>query len=100
MQHPGFFDRAGPFSLAEIARATGAEIAPGSDEDRRSDDVQPLNEAGPRHLSFLDNRKYLQQLAKTTAGACLVAPAFAARVPAGTAALRHQEAVSRLCPAL
>ena len=30
MEHPGFFERAGPFSLAEVAKATGAELAPGA----------------------------------------------------------------------
>ena len=34
MEHPGFFDRAGPFSLAEIARVTGAELAPNAEGAR------------------------------------------------------------------
>jgi UDP-3-O-[3-hydroxymyristoyl] glucosamine N-acyltransferase len=87
MEHPGFFDRAGPFSLAQVARATGAEIAQGAETERLVEDVLPLAEAGPVHLSFLDNRKYLSQLGATAAGACLVLPALANRVPPGTAAL-------------
>ena len=79
MEHPGFFDRAGPFSLAEVARATGAELASGADGSQSITDVRPLAVAGPSHLTFVDNRKYLAQLASCRAGACLIAPAFLAR---------------------
>ncbi|HEX7073538.1 MAG TPA: UDP-3-O-(3-hydroxymyristoyl)glucosamine N-acyltransferase [Hyphomicrobiaceae bacterium] len=87
MEHPGFFERAGPFPLAEVARAAAAELAPGADGDALISDVRSLADAGRDHVSFLDNRKYLPQLSATRAGACLVSPAFAARVPEGTAAL-------------
>lgn len=87
MEHPGFFERAGPFPLAEVARATGAELAAGADGSRPISDVRSLADAGSGHVSFVDNRKYLPQLATTGAEACLVAPAFASRVPEGTAAL-------------
>ena len=87
MQHPGFFDRAGPFPLEAVAKAAGAELAPGADPARLVHDVRPLSDAGPDDVSFLDNRKYLPQLETTRAGACLVVPAFVARVPAGAAAL-------------
>lgn len=87
MQHPGFFDRAGPFTVAELAKATGAELRPGADGARTLGDVKPLGEAGPGDISFLDNRKYLPQLAGTRAGAVLIQPALADRVPSATAAL-------------
>lgn len=87
MEHPGFFERAGPFPLVEVARAAGAELAPGEDGTRLISDVRSLADAGSDHVSFFDNRKYLPQLQAAQAGACLVSPAFAARVPAGTAAL-------------
>ena len=87
MQHPGFFDRAGPFALDRIAAAVGAEVAAGGDVERLVHDVKPLSEAGPNDVTFLDNRKYLAQLEGTRAGACLVQPALAARVPSGTVAL-------------
>ncbi len=82
-----FFDRAGPFSLAELAKTIGAELAEGADGAKVMRDVKPLSDAGPDDISFLDNRKYLTQLASTKAGACLVVPAFASRVPPGTAGL-------------
>jgi UDP-3-O-[3-hydroxymyristoyl] glucosamine N-acyltransferase len=87
MEHPGFFDRAGPFALEEIARATGAELAPGADGGLHVADIRPLGEAGGDHLAFLDNKKYLPLLSGTAAGACLVQPAFADRLPGGCAGL-------------
>lgn len=87
MEHPGFFERAGPFTLAEVASHTGAELPQGVDSSAHMDNVLPLMDAGPSHLSFIDNRKYLDALSRTSAGACLVAPAFAARVPSTTVAL-------------
>ncbi len=88
MQHPGFFERAGPFPLKLIAAKLGAELGAISDTMPDIEDVKPLGDAGPQHLAFFDNRKYLDQLAVTRAGGCLVAPAFAPRVPTSTAVLK------------
>jgi UDP-3-O-[3-hydroxymyristoyl] glucosamine N-acyltransferase len=88
MDHPGFFDRAGPFRLAEVAKAAEAELSAEGDGNRQISDVRALSDAGPDHVTFLDNRKYLPQLATSRAGACFVAPAFAARLTPGTGALR------------
>ena len=87
MEHPGFFERAGPYPLAEVAAAVGAELADGAEPDALIDDVRTLSDAGRTSIAFVDNMKYLPQLETTAAGACLVAPALAARVPAATAAL-------------
>jgi UDP-3-O-[3-hydroxymyristoyl] glucosamine N-acyltransferase len=51
------------------------------------EDVRPLDAAGPLDLTFIDNRKYVDALAYTKAGFCLVSPALSARVPAGTVAV-------------
>jgi UDP-3-O-[3-hydroxymyristoyl] glucosamine N-acyltransferase len=87
MEHPGFFDRAAPISLRVLADKLGAKLAVGADPDTLIQDVKALSDAARGDLAFLDNRKYLPQLEATRASACLVAPAFAARVPDGTAAL-------------
>ena len=87
MQHPGFFERAGPFTLERIAAICNVTLAPGAAATLTVTDVRPLSEAGAGHLAFFDNRKYLPQLAVTTASACLVDPAFADRVPTGTVPL-------------
>lgn len=88
MEHPGFFERAGPFSLADVAKATGAELAPGgAAAGTMIEDVRTLTDAGPRDLTFFNNRKYADRLKATRAGACLVLPAFAERVPPTTGRL-------------
>jgi UDP-3-O-[3-hydroxymyristoyl] glucosamine N-acyltransferase len=87
MEHPGFFERAAPVRVADLAAKIGAQLGPNADPDALVRNVRPLAEAGRDDLSFIENRKYMPQLASTQALACLVAPAFAARVPVGTAAL-------------
>ncbi len=87
MEHPGFFERTGPHTLSEVATAASAQVSGGANPDALIDDVRPLHEAGPTHVSFIDNKKYLPQLDLTKAGACLVIPSLAERVPAGTVAL-------------
>ncbi len=84
MDHPGFFQLAGPFTLADIAAATGATVPEGFDASRQVSNIRTLADAAADDLSFLDNRRYLPQLDTTKAGACFVAPAFLERVPAGT----------------
>lgn len=87
MEHPGFFERAGPFAVGELARRLEAELTPGADPTLSIADIKPLSDAGAGQMSFIDNRKYLDSLAGTKAAACLVAPALVARVPQGTVPL-------------
>ena len=54
MEHPGFFERAGPFSLADIAKATGAKLGSGADPIKSLKDVRPLSGATMRDLSVLE----------------------------------------------
>ena len=85
-----FFGRTGPHGLAVVAEAARAGLA-GDGADRHLRGVAPLQAAGPDELSFIDNRKYLDTLAATRAGAVIVHPDLAARVPPGTAALVTSE---------
>ncbi len=87
MQHPGFFDRAGPFELRRIAEHVGASLVHADDGGRPIEDVRPLRTAGPSHIAFFDNRRYAEQLDATDAGACIVSRADVPRVPAHAAAL-------------
>ncbi len=84
--------------MLQVAQATGAQVAEpdsassGEAGETGSDgvmlrDVRTLADAGRDDLAFLDNRKYLDQLEATRAGACLVAPAFVERVPKGVVPL-------------
>ncbi len=84
---PRFFQRAGPFTLGRVAEEAGAALPAGAAADRRMRAVAPLQAAGASDISFFHNRKYLPVLAQTRAGAVIVAPEFAGRVPAGTVAL-------------
>ncbi|MFN3075293.1 MAG: UDP-3-O-(3-hydroxymyristoyl)glucosamine N-acyltransferase [Alphaproteobacteria bacterium] len=91
MADPRFFTLAGPFALGELARIAGAEIAEGSDGGREVRDVAPLDRAGDRDISFLDNRRYVEVFASSRAGACVVHPALAGRAPQGMALLLSRE---------
>jgi len=61
--------------LADIARAL--EVVLEGDPGLEIDDLQPLDAAGPRSLSFLSNQRYLAQLRETRAGALILAPGVA-----------------------
>ena len=83
MTDPRFFRPSGPFSLGRLAELSKAELAPGADPAATFDNVAPLDRAGGRDVSFLDNRKYLNAFATASAGACVVRPADAERAPEG-----------------
>lgn len=57
-------------TLAEIADRLGAEVV--GDRNRKVEGIRPLDQAGPEHLSFLHNPKYVDQAAQSSAGAILV----------------------------
>lgn len=93
-QLPGdsrFFRRCGPFALKHLLEVTGAEAAGCAEMGASFEGVAPLHAAGPQHISFLDNRRYLPLLKETKAGAVVLAPAFADKVPEGCAALVSRE---------
>jgi UDP-3-O-[3-hydroxymyristoyl] glucosamine N-acyltransferase len=83
-----FFARSGPYDAAWLAERVGAELQAAVEGNTVAlTGVAPLAAAGPDEVSFLDNRKYLDQLGTTRAGLVVVSPAHAERRPAGTAAL-------------
>ncbi len=82
MADPRFFANHGPLSLGDLARISKAKLGPRVREDATFDDVAPLGQAGPSHVSFVDNRKYVEQFTQSRAGACVVEPGLAARAPA------------------
>lgn len=85
-----FFLRSGPFDIAALAAAAGLELTDAAPA-RLLHRVAPLQAAGPDDLTFLDNRKYADALAETRAGAVIVHPEMAARVPASAVALLTRE---------
>jgi UDP-3-O-[3-hydroxymyristoyl] glucosamine N-acyltransferase len=88
MAQPSFFQKSPPSTLAEIAASLGAQLADPSRGNLRIKGLASLDEAGPMHLTFFDNVKYSDQLAVTSAGACLVSERFEKRVPSRVAVLR------------
>jgi UDP-3-O-[3-hydroxymyristoyl] glucosamine N-acyltransferase len=76
-----FFARSSPHALATIATAAKG-TAPAI--ERIFFGVAPLQSAGPDQVSFLDNRRYAAVLERTLAGAVIVHPDMAERVPAAT----------------
>ncbi|QDM15410.1 UDP-3-O-(3-hydroxymyristoyl)glucosamine N-acyltransferase [Tardiphaga sp. vice352] len=83
-----FFRRSGPHTLADIV-----SMARGIADDRELffEGVAPLQSAGPSEVSFLENRRYSSALDDTLAGAVIVHPDMAARVPKATVAILTTE---------
>ncbi len=91
MTEPLFFKSAKPLTVAEIAAITGAQPAKDAPLDRVLTNIAPLDKARTDDLTFFDNAKYLDDLASTHAGACLLAPRFSHKAPPGLAVLTVRE---------
>jgi UDP-3-O-[3-hydroxymyristoyl] glucosamine N-acyltransferase len=87
MADPRFFNVAGPFTVAEIAKRAGAALSGAAQGERVLHDVAPLETATERDLSFLDNRRYLDHFRETRAGAVIVNAKLAPEAPKGTTLL-------------
>ncbi|RJF70322.1 UDP-3-O-(3-hydroxymyristoyl)glucosamine N-acyltransferase [Rhodopseudomonas palustris] len=85
-----FFKPRPSSTLAEIASATGAELADPTRADTIITGIASLDEAGPMHLTFFENLRYAGDLETTRAGACLVSARFEGRVPPHVAVLRSK----------
>jgi UDP-3-O-[3-hydroxymyristoyl] glucosamine N-acyltransferase len=91
MADPRFFERAGPYTLDDLARLTGARLHDQASGGRPMADVAPLETAGPDDLAFLDNRKYAEAFAASRAGAAFVDERMAGKAPPGMALLIAKE---------
>jgi UDP-3-O-[3-hydroxymyristoyl] glucosamine N-acyltransferase len=91
MADPRFYTAAGPFSLKDLAEVSGARMGEGADPSATFVDVRALADAGAEHVSFLDNRRYLDSFRKSRAGACLVHPDLAEKAPNKMALLLTEE---------
>jgi len=83
MADPRFFRAAGPYSVSEIASLTGATLGGEGDGSLVLKGVAPLDGATTDDLSFLSNRRYIEQFGASRAGAVFVVPALAKHAPAG-----------------
>jgi len=91
MADPRFHSASGPFSLKELAELSGAKIGDGADPEAKFVDIQSLGDAGPKHVSFLDNKRYAESFSKSRAGACLVHPDHGGAAPKDMALLLSEE---------
>ncbi|HEY3951150.1 UDP-3-O-(3-hydroxymyristoyl)glucosamine N-acyltransferase [Phenylobacterium sp.] len=87
MPDPRFFEDLGPVSLADLAALTGAELANPDLASRQVRAVSILDSAGPDAITFLSDRKRLEDVRTTSAGACFVIPGHADALPPNCAAL-------------
>jgi len=81
MTGPSFFGGSTGLTADEIAALTGAVAHPGAALGRRITSVSAIDLAGPADLTFLDNAKYVGELATTGAGICLIGERFVERAP-------------------
>jgi len=86
--NPRFFRRSGPYPLAVVA-STARGVA--DEIELLLEGVAPLQTAGPKDVSFLDNRRYASALDRTLAGAVIVHPDMAARVPSTAVTIATSE---------
>ncbi|WP_374445629.1 UDP-3-O-(3-hydroxymyristoyl)glucosamine N-acyltransferase [Stella sp.] len=81
------FHRSGPArTLDDLARLTGAEARAGTRGDRFTG-VATVADAGATEIVFVEDRRYLDALAESAAGACFLQAELAERAPAGMALL-------------
>ena len=76
MDHPGFFENTGPFSVSEIAKLIDAELIGADTSIDTIKDIKSLDLAITGHLTFFENKKYRTQFETTKASVCIVSPAF------------------------
>lgn len=82
-----FFKKPTALSLAQIAAKADVVLANPKDADFMIEDVASLSQATSSQMSFLDNKKYREQLQTTKAGAVIVHPKMASFVPDGVRVL-------------
>lgn len=66
-----FFDRPQPLSVKQIAEQCGCELRKGADSSCLITNVEPVEDASAGSLTFINNSKYLEALAKTGASAVI-----------------------------
>ena len=87
MTDPIFFRTTTTLSLGAIAEACGVSVPAGADPSAVFGRAAPLETAGPGDVAYMDNARYVDALAATSAGLCLVSRRFSARVPDSAVAL-------------
>lgn len=87
MADPRFFSKAAPITLSELGQRIGAIPSDDRAKDLLVEDVASLSTASGTDVSFLDNKKYVQELGTTGAGAVILEEAYVDRLPDGVIGL-------------
>ena len=87
MADPRFYKLAGPITLEELSTLTGTMLSSDADPKASFVDVAPLSTAGPKDVSFLDNKKYVADFQVSRAGACIVEAGVVNNAPEGMSLL-------------
>lgn len=82
-----FFDTPQPLSVRAVAASMNVEFVENGATNDEIIGVAPLSDADVGHLTFIDNPKYLEELATTKGTACICAPKYKDRVPNGVSAI-------------
>lgn len=93
MDNPAFFPPLVHQTPRKLADALGMQLVGGNQTaaDSALTAVSPIEQACTGALSFLDNAKYAQHLADTTAACVILAPRFQENLPAGVVGLISKE---------
>jgi len=86
-----FFDIFGPLSLVEIADLGGVDAAPALARGVEIAGAAPLGKAGRQDISFLSDRRYLDDFRSTAAAAVFVHPSNADYAPKDCVVLLSKE---------
>lgn len=76
-----------PLSVRAVAASLNAEFIQNGATSDEIIGVAPLSDADLGHLTFIDNPKYLEELAKTKGTACICAAKYKDRIPNGVSAI-------------
>ena len=81
MPDPRFYNRTGPFRLADLAGRCGARLGSGADPDRLIHDVGSVDTATANEIIFFADHAYVVAVAASKCGACITTEELAPRVP-------------------
>jgi len=91
MSETRFFEPPSGLTIGEIVALTGAQPRAGTDLSIRITNVAPLNMASSGDITYVESNKYLDRLATTRAGACLLGSKHAAKAPESMIVLVSRE---------
>jgi UDP-3-O-[3-hydroxymyristoyl] glucosamine N-acyltransferase len=87
MPDPRFFEDLGPVTLGELATLTGAQLRDAGAAARTVQAVATLDHATSESITFVTDRRYLDQARGTDAAACFLRASEAEALPPACAAL-------------